>query len=75
MSAFDPKRTSRYASRSLTGFPQCFSGRIRRNNTPKLFNKHRHYLRAHGPMSALPPKTDIGVAANGPYLHLENATA
>ena len=47
------------SSRSPTGFPQRFSGRFRGNNTPKLFNKHRHYLRAHGPMSALPPKADM----------------
>src|SRR6516165_3242527 len=34
------------SSRSTTGFPQRFSGRIRGNNTPKLFNKTGHYSHA-----------------------------
>jgi len=60
MSAFGTKRTSRHASRSLTGFPRCFSGRNRGNNIPKLFNKSGHYFDASQSVFVKPPKADIG---------------
>jgi len=36
----------RQSSSSPSGFPRRFSGRVRGNNTPKLFNKTGHNLHA-----------------------------
>jgi hypothetical protein len=47
------------SSRSPTGFPQRFSGRIWGNNTPKLFNKTGHYSHARLWLFVKPPKADI----------------
>ena len=47
------------SSRSLTGFPRCFSRYFRGNKTPKLFNKTGHYSHARLWLFVKPPKADI----------------
>ena len=46
--------------------PRC-SGESRGNKTPRLFNKHRHYLNRPGPMYEIPPKADIPPISKSNY--------
>src|SRR6516225_8621540 len=48
------------SSRSPSGFPERFSGRIRGNNIPKLCPVLLGYLHACRSSSVKPPKADIG---------------